>query len=77
LAEPQPVGYDIKWALAPKLWGHDGSLTGGWTEITASMVPFLEGVVAAGPETEQAAEARDLIRLLHLHGKIEVALIND
>lgn len=65
------VGTQIKYHLAPKLWGHDGTLSSEWTIIDKSLIPFLEKLKGK----EVRAEAQKLIKLIRKHGQIEISLI--
>lgn len=78
-AKDSYLGYDIKWAIARKLWDHDGTLTSDWTAVSRDMIPFLEGVVAGdrARDSELTAEVQKLIALIEQHGTVELALIND
>lgn len=73
--EPRPLGHQLKFAISQKLWGHDGSLTSEWTLVESSLIPFLEGVAAAGCE-ETRSEAKFLIKIIRDHGEAEIRLAN-
>lgn len=67
--EPRPaeLPYDLKRAIAQRLWGHDGSLWGEATEIDRSILPYLEGLRDAGVDG-----AAELIAAIQQHDKVEV-----
>lgn len=72
--EGECLGYELKFALSPSVFGHDGSLSSDWTEVNASLVPFLQGVIAgAPPKSDRSKEAKALIRLIEKHGSVEIA----
>lgn len=73
LTQDRDLGYALKFALAPNLWGHDGSLTAGWTEVSRDLIPFLRGVAAAGND-ETRKEAQKLIALIEKHDTVEIRL---
>lgn len=69
------LGYDLKFALAPRLWNHDGSLTSDWTEVGRKLVPFLEGLVAGG-NIAMGRQAQTLIDLIDKYGRVQIRLVN-
>ena len=77
VAEDESLGYDLKWAIAPQLWGHDGSLQGDWTVVGRGFVPFLRGVSAGRREDDDVRrDAERLIALIEKYGEVEVSLVN-
>lgn len=68
------LGYQLKFHIAEKLWGHDGSLNSEWEEVDSDWIPFLEGIASAG-EKELAGEAEKLIELIKKHGAVQLSLI--
>jgi hypothetical protein len=63
-APPEPHGQSLsrglKFRIARKYWGHDGSLGGDPRVLTAEDVPYLEGV-RDGSDKETAQDAQVLI----------------
>lgn len=74
-SKDRDLGYQLKFALAPHLWGHDGSLTSPWTEVGHDLIPFLRGVAAASND-EVRKEAEKLIGLIEKHDTLEIRLVN-
>lgn len=73
--EDEAFAYELKFSLAPRLWGHDGSLSGDWTKVDRDLIPFLEGVLAGAPkDSERAKEALSLIKAIEKHGSVELRL---
>lgn len=74
---PEPSGRSVSgglhFLLGPRLWGHDGTLTSESWEVDESLIPFLEGIEAAG-SPENAAGARELIDAIENHGTIEILI---
>lgn len=69
-ANPQEEGTlsdDLRWKLGRKLCDTDGSI-GYPTVVTASLIPYLEGLADAGIK-----DASKLIKLIEKHGEIEVS----
>lgn len=67
--------YELKFSLAERVWGHDGSSNSDWTEVGDNLIPFLEGVIAgAPPKSDRGKEAKELIKLIRKHGSVELAL---
>lgn len=62
---PRDLPTGLKWALARRLWGHDGSLNGDEIELDEAIVPYLEGLADGGVEG-----AADLIAALRAHGTV-------
>lgn len=67
------IGYQIKFHLSQKLWGHDGSLNGDWVKVDSKLIPYLEGLQSAGNK-ELSGEAKELISLITKYGEIELSL---
>lgn len=66
------LGYQLKYVLAPKYFGHDGSLRSSDPVIfTSEDIDFLEGVALAGA-AEVKKEAKALISLIEKHDSVEV-----
>ena len=63
----------IKYRIAPRLWGHDGSLHGDPVEIGQEMLGYLEGLHDAGSETV-ASEAQELIDAIRDYGAVELLI---
>lgn len=66
--------YQLKFHIAEKLWGHDGSLPSGWTTIGKEWIPYLEGLVSAGNK-EVSSEAKKLISLLEKYDEVQLSLM--
>ena len=68
--KPDPertLDFDLKKKIAPRLWGHDGSIHGNKVEVGPAMVPYLEGLADCGVDG-----AADLIAAIHAHGAVEL-----
>jgi|tagenome__1003787_1003787.scaffolds.fasta_scaffold17768273_2 hypothetical protein len=62
---PEPTTFvSLKYAVASRWFGHDGSLRGDYITVTKEQLAFLEGIAAAAP-SDVKGEARTLIRLIH------------
>lgn len=60
------LGYYLKFAVAPRLWNHDGSLSSDKAVLTSEHIPWLQGIAdASGKEVKE--EARKLIKLIQEH----------
>lgn len=57
--------YELKKAIAQRMFGHDGSLCSDEIEVGTESLPYLEGL--ADGRVEGAAE---LIGAIHLHGSV-------
>lgn len=67
--------YALKWIMAKKLGDHDGSVTENLGAVDESLIPFLEGVVAAATEKSDVQEAaKDLIKAIQKHGRVELVI---
>lgn len=80
-AQGELIGYELKHALAERLWSQDGSLSTDWIEIGREELPFLEGIAAAhqhAPADTSHARMRDqagtLADLIRVNGAVEVSL---
>lgn len=68
--DPPPsreLSYELKKAIARRLWGHDGSLCGAEVEVDAGMALYLEGLVDAG-----VPGADELLDAVREHGRVVV-----
>jgi len=69
--EPTPkrtyLGDELKRALAPRLWGDDGSLSNGIAYFDESHILYLQGIMDAGIE-----EAAVLIDAINKYGTIQI-----
>jgi hypothetical protein len=63
----EELPYQLKKAVAQRLWGHDGSLYGDAVMIGKSMVDYLEGLADAGIDG-----AADLIAAINEHGAVVI-----
>lgn len=75
IKEPQGncIGYQLKFHLAPKLWGNDGTLHSDWVVVNSDLIPFLEGLESAG-SSEVKIESNLLIQLINKYGEVELSL---
>lgn len=69
------LGKELKFHIAPEVWGHDGSLGSDWTKVDSSLIPFLKGLVSAGNE-DVSKEAKKLLGLIEKYETVEIALVN-
>lgn len=61
----------LKYVLARRYWGSDGSISDGPSILIDEDIPFLEGVSLAGQgEVKDGADM--LIDLIQKHGEVEV-----
>ena len=51
---------DLRRAIAPRYWEHDGSLSGGWVILDRSQLDYIGGLVDA--KIEDAARLKDSIK---------------
>lgn len=72
--EGECLSKGLKYAIARKLWDHDGSLGGDWITIDESFIPFLEGIAAAASERETRRDAETLIEQIRKLGAVQVGL---
>lgn len=73
IPERNYLGKDLKFVIAPKYWGHDGSLGGDPYTFTADDVEYLSGIKDSA-DKEVAGEAEALIELIKKYGAVEVWL---
>jgi len=61
--------YELKKAIAQRLWGHDGSVYGEKVELSraTAIIPYLEGLADAGVDG-----AAELIRAINTHDSVLV-----
>lgn len=62
---------DLKYVLARRLWGHDGTLRGE-AVLTGTIIPYLEGIADARGNSDAAEGARELIKAIKEHGAVEL-----
>lgn len=55
----------LKYAIARRLWDHDGSLWGDEIEVGKEMIPYLEGLQDGNVEG-----ASELIEAIREHGSV-------
>jgi len=72
--EEEHFGYRLKFILAPRLWGHDGSLGSPWTTVGRDLIPFLEGIIVASKGEEVASEAKSLKDFIEEYDEIQIKL---
>jgi len=66
----EELPFELKKAIAQRLWGHDGSLWGEKVELSranAAIIPYLEGLADAGVDG-----AAELIRAINTHDAVLV-----
>ena len=70
------LGKDLKYCIAQRYWGHDGTLGGEAKTFTVGDIPYLQGIVDAGGvvNSDASKEAQVLINLIEKHGEVEVWL---
>ncbi len=62
---PEPETFlSLKYAVAKRWFGHDGSLRGDYITVTKEQLDFLHGVAAAGAK-DVKKEAAALIRMIN------------
>lgn len=61
----ESLPFELKKAIARRLWDHDGSLHGDEVTIGSDMVPYLEGLEDAGVDG-----AVELIKAIRDHGSV-------
>lgn len=59
--------FELKKALAQRLWGHDGSLYGDAVDLDERIVPYLEGLADGG-----IVGASELLAAIREHGEVEL-----
>ena len=59
----------LKYMLARRYWGHDGSLYGEEVEIGKEEIPYLQGLNDCGVE-----DADRLIAAIHDHGRVLIRI---
>jgi hypothetical protein len=62
--------YHLKWALAKRFGQYDGSCGEDLGQHGPELIPFLEGVISADPDSEQSKDAQELIDAIKKHGEI-------
>ena len=63
--QPEPETFlCLKYAVAQRWFGHDGSLRGDYITVTKEQLDFLHGIAAAAGKDVQD-EAVQLIRMIH------------
>lgn len=72
--ENRSLGYQLKFHLAPKLWGHDGTLGSSPTVVGPELVDFLDGLISATNVDDVRKEAERLKALIEKHGAVEIWL---
>lgn len=65
--------YNLKWALAKKLGEYDGSVSENLGTVDGSLIPFLEGILAAG-DKDMAEDAQNLIDAINQYGKVQLLI---
>jgi hypothetical protein len=76
ISKDRSLGYQLRYYIAEQLWGHDGSLHGGWVTVDGSILPYLCGVRAGMSSKELKQEIDKLEKLIEKHGEIEIALVS-
>jgi hypothetical protein len=62
----------IKCIIAPRFFGHDGSLNSEPIELSAEDIPYLEGVADAAANPEIGDDAQRLIAAIKKHQRIKI-----
>lgn len=72
--EGERLGDQLKHAVSPDLFGHDGNCTSDWVTVDAEFVPFLRdaAATAVGRNWDLRLEAEDLIRLIEQYGSVQL-----
>ncbi len=65
------LSYELKKAIAPKYYDHDGSLGGNWLVLDSDEIPYLEGIRDGGIK-----DAQELIDAINKYGAVEIALLS-
>lgn len=63
--EPETLDYDLKKAIAPRVWDHDGSIYGPEILFDKTRIPYLQGLADAHVDG-----AQELIDLIVDHGAV-------
>lgn len=66
------IGY-LKYVLAQRIWGEDGSCGQSPARVGADLIDFLEGIVAAADE-DTAKNAQNLINAIQKYGEVELLI---
>jgi len=65
--------HDLKWTLAKKLGQYDGSCSESLGVVDNDLIPFLEGIAAAG-DKGMRDDATELIDAIKKYGKVELTI---
>lgn len=66
--------FQLKYKLAPKLWGHDGTLGGLPEYLDKSHVKWLNKIARGAENEDVRKDAKRLVRAIHKHGHVKVWL---
>lgn len=66
--------YNLKYALAKKLWYGDGSCAEPMKKVSHELVPFLEGIEAGSDTLEMREDARKLINAIESYGEVQLCI---
>lgn len=62
----------LKYFMGPKLWDHDGTLSGSPAVVNATLIPYLEGLRDGTENVILEEECNVLISAIQEHGEIEL-----
>jgi hypothetical protein len=66
--------HSLKWTLAKKIWGSDGSCGEGIELADASLIPFLEGIIEGNGGGDMGRDAQRLISAIKQYGKVQLCI---
>ena len=73
--EPKDYCIDsIKYEIAKRIWGTDGSCGEGYHKIGKELVPFLEGIIAGNGSGDMSVDAQKLINAITEHEEVQICL---
>lgn len=69
------VGYDIKFHLAPILWGTDGSVVEDWSTVGKNIIPFLQGIMSVAAQGSDLHEqSAKLIKFIQDNEEVQLCI---
>lgn len=66
--------YDLKFVLAKKLWGSDGTMGEGPLTVGKELVPYLEGIVEGNGSGDMGRDAKKLMAAIQKYGKVNLSI---
>ena len=66
--------YSLKWTLAKKIWGADGSCGQSTRVVGKELIPFLEGIVEGNGSGDMGRDAKKLIEAVRQYGKVQLCI---